>query len=303
MKEFIESEIEDAGYDAKDVLGKDFSYPCVVRNAINHRLPLVKIYRAPMSFGPMGHSLSVICRNTFHEYGIFHGMNEEAAHKLRKSTQSATQRYVKEISIVEEYLEESGFGASPDDLKEEKSMLEFYTRPAEHDRDVVAKAEWILEEYVTRFVEDRLQRLYSLVTKLRTGDLPAIFDDAPTAIRCSYTALQFARQGRICHVACPKTNNTPEVYKGLRSNLGKVESDAAQDAIMALATLNWKPRPVPEHLPFSYYSTIARIRNSVLRRLTEAELIIFRHQHKVCDLDVFLVVTALLYGAQDRGEC
>jgi hypothetical protein len=303
MKEFIESEIQDAKYDAKDILGKYFSYPCVVRNAINHRLPLVKIYRAPMSFGPMGHSLSVICRNTFHEFGVFHGMNEEDAHKLRKSTQSATQRYIKEISIVEEYLKENGFGASPDDLKEEKSMLEFYTRPAEHDVDVVAKAEWILEEYVTRFVEDRLQRLYSLVMKFRKGDLPAIFDDAPKAIRCSYNALQFALQGKICPIACPKANCTPDVYKGLGCDTAMVESDAAQYGIMALATLNWKPRPVPEYLPFPYYTTVARIRNKVLRRLTEAELIILRHQHKVCDLDVFLVVTALLYGAQDRGEC
>jgi hypothetical protein len=85
--------------------------------------------------------------------------------------------------------------------------------------------------------------------------------------------------------------------------IAKVESDAAQDAIMTLATLNWKPRPVPEFLPILYYTTVSRIRNKVLRRLTETELIIYRHQHTVCDLEVFLVVTALLYAAQDRGEC
>jgi hypothetical protein len=302
-KEFIDSEIEDAGYVAKDILGKDFSYPGVMRAAINHRLPLVKIYQAPISFGPMGHSLSVICRNTFHEYGVFHGKTEEAAHKLRKDTQSASQRYAKEISIVEEYLEENGFGASPDDLKEEKSMLEFFARPAANDQDVATKAEWILEEYVTRIVEHRLQRLYSLVAKLRKGDLPTIFDDAPKAIRYAYVALQFALQGSLCSFACPKANRTPCVYKGMGSMVAKVESDAAQDAIMTLATLNWKPRPVPEHLPMLYYTSVARIRNKVLRRLTESELIIFRHQHTVCDLEVFLVVTALLYGAQDRGEC
>jgi class 3 adenylate cyclase len=300
-KELIESEIEDAGYEATDILGKDFSYSCVKRVAVNHRLPLVKIYQAPISFGPMGHSLSVICRNTFHEYGVFHGMSEEAAHKLRKSTQSASQRYTKEVSIVEQYLEENGFGASPDDLKEEQSMLDFFAKPAANENDVVTKAEWILEEYVTRIVEHRLERLRSLVAKLRKGDLPAIFEDAPKAIRYAYTALQFALQGTLCPIGCPKANSTPVVYKG--SMIAKVESDAAQDAIMTLATLNWKPRPVPEHLPILYYTSVARIRNKVLRRLTESELIIMRHQHTVCDLEVFLVVTALLYGAQDRGEC
>jgi class 3 adenylate cyclase len=300
-KELIESEIEDAGYEAKDILGKDFFYCCVERIAVNHQLPMVKIYVAPISFGPMGHTLSVICRNTFHEYGVFHGMSEEAAHKLRKATQSAYQRYTLEISIVEEYLEKNGFGASPDDLKEEQSMLEFFAMPAAHDHDVVTKAETILLEYVTRIVEDRLQRLRSLVAKLRKGDLPAVFDDAPKAIRYSYTALQFALQGRLCPIGCPKANCIPVVYKG--SMVAKVESDAAQDAIMTLATLNWKPRPVPEPLPILYYTTVARIRNKVLKRLTESELIIMRHQHTVCDLEVFLVVTALLYTAQDRGEC
>jgi hypothetical protein len=299
-KELIESEIEDAGYETKDILGKDFFYSCVERIAVNHQLPMVKIYVAPISFGPMGHSLSVICRNTFHEYGVFHGMSEEAAHKLRKATQSAYQRYTKEISIVEDYLENNGFAASPDDLEEEQSMLEFFAMPAAHDHDVVTKAETILREYVPRIVEDRLQRLRSLVAKLRKGDLPAVFDDAPKAIRYSYTALKFALEGRVCPIGCPKANCTPVVYKG--SMVAKVESDAAQDAIMTLATLNWKPRPVPEPLPILYYTTVARIRNKVLKRLTEAELIIMIHQHTVCDLEVFLVVTALLYTAQDRGE-
>jgi class 3 adenylate cyclase len=299
-KELIESEIEDAGYAAPDILGKDFSYPFVHRTAIDHRIPLVKIYHAPISFGPMGHSLSVICRNTFHEYAVFHGMPEEAAKKLRKSTESAFQRYTKEISLVEEYLKENGFGATPDDLEEEISMLEFFARPAEHDNDVVTKAEWILDEYVTRIVEHRLQRLRSLVAKLRREDLPAIFDDAPKALRYAYVALQFALQGGLCPIGCPKSNSVPEMY---RSKIAKVKSDAAQDALMILATLNWKPRPVPEKLPLLYYTTVSRIRNKVLKRLTESELIIFRHQHTVDDLEVFLVVTALLYGAQDRGEC
>jgi len=299
--EKIENEIEDAGYETRDILGQDFSYPYTERKALNPMLPLVKIYHAPVSFGPMGHSLSVICRNTFHEYGVFHGMPEEAAQKLRADTKSASERYMKEISIVEAYLEEHGFGALPEDLREERSLVDFFARPAETDHDVETKAEWILDEYIPRIVEHRLQRLYLLVAKLRETDMPVFFDEAPKAIRYAYSALQFALQGHLCPIGKEKTLNIPEVYKGLM--VVKARSDAAQDALMTLAAANWKPRRVPEHLPILYYQSVARVRNKVLKRLTKNELLIYKHQHGVDDLESFIVLTALLYVAQDRGEC
>jgi hypothetical protein len=71
---------------------------------------------------------------------------------------------------------------------------------------------------------------------------------------------------------------------------------------MTLATHNWKPKPVPEFLPILQYQTVARLRNKVTRRLTDSQLAFLKYQHTEDDLEIFLVVTALLYEAQNSGE-
>lgn len=147
--------------------------------------------------------------------------------------------------------------------------------PAKCDEDVEAKAFKILDEFVPRFVEIRIKRLHSLVDKLSKAGMPCIMKNAPKSLRCAYEALQE-----------PKNRN-----------------DAAQDALMILATMNWRPKPVPEYLPSLHFQTVACLRNKVLRRLTDAELIIFRHGQSVDDLEAFLIVTSLLYAAQDSGKC
>ena len=70
--------------------------------------------------------------------------------------------------------------------------------------------------------------------------------------------------------------------------------DAAQDALMILATMNWKARTVPEYLPLVHQQTVANIRNATLKPLSEGEVAMFRHQQNVDDLEAFLIVTALL---------
>jgi hypothetical protein len=72
---------------------------------------------------------------------------------------------------------------------------------------------------------------------------------------------------------------------------------------MTLATMNYKPKKVPEELPLWHYQTVARIRNKVLRRLSDAELAVYLHQQSIDDLEVFLVVTSLLYQAAQEGRC
>jgi hypothetical protein len=118
-----------------------------------------------------------------------------------------------------------------------------------------------------------MERLYSLVAKLREEGIPEVVMNAQPAIRRAYEALQV-----------PKNRN-----------------DAAQDALMTLATLNWKPKPVPEQLCLIYYQTVARLRNKVLKRLTPKQLVGFRHQQSVDDLEAFLVVTPLLYRLQAKN--
>jgi hypothetical protein len=73
--------------------------------------------------------------------------------------------------------------------------------------------------------------------------------------------------------------------------------------LMCMATRNWKPKRVPEVLPFLAYQTVPRIRNKVLKRLSNAELNVHKHILTHVDLEALLIVTPLLYEAQERGEC
>jgi len=270
-KERIDDEIRAAGLSSTEVLGQDFCIPLPTKKVVGKRLPLLKIYSAPVSLGPMGHSLSVITRNTFHEYGVFHGCKPGAATKLRNATTSAALRYLREMATVEEYLSENGFPAPAGELMKEREMIMNIAEPASNDEEVQGKAVTILDEFVPRFVTTRLQRLYALVDKLRQGGIPAVVQRAEPAIRRAYEALRAPN---------------------------KCRTDAAQDALVIMATSNWKPKPVPEYLPLLHYQTVARIRSKVLKRLNDTELFIFKHQQKECDLEAFLIVTPLLYEAQ-----
>ena len=126
--------------------------------------------------------------------------------------------------------------------------------------------ETILNEFIPRFVQRRILRLHSLVNILHDNDIPDIILTAEKAINRAYLAL--------------------------RSN--KDKTDATQDALVIMATLNWKPKQVPEHLPLLHYQTVARVRNKVLKRLNETELFMFKHQQTHFDFEAFLITTALL---------
>ena len=274
-KEYIDEEIQAAGYVTKEVLGSGFSVTVPERKAVGKRLPLLKIYSAPVSLGPMGHSLSVLTRNTFHELGIFHGYTAEAAEKLRSANESASQRYLREMAIVEKFLTENGVPGPVETLQEERDMIAFIAKPAESDEDVQNKAQTILDEFVPRFVSTRLERLHALVEKLRLGPIPPVIQRADTALRRAYEALRAP----------------------------KCRTDAVQDALMIMATMTWKPKPVPEYLPLLHYQTVARIRSKVLICLNDAELFIFKHQQTHLDFEAFLIVTSLLHEASAKGEC
>jgi class 3 adenylate cyclase len=275
-KEIIDDEIHAAGFTSKGILGGAFFVPVEPRKAISPCLSMLQYYSAPVSLGPMGHTLSVICRNTFHEFGAFHGASQEAIDKLHGATGSACGRYMMEMMVMEDYLRENGFGAREGAVETEFDLISFLANPARTDKDVETKVVVILDEIIPRFVEPRLQRLYKLIAKLRQdGDTPTVLLFSQKAIRLAYEALQAP----------------------------KCRTDAAQDALMILATMNWKPKPVPEYLPLLHYQTVAQIRNKTLKRLNEMEVVMFRHQQTVDDLEVFLVVTPLLYQAHEQGLC
>ena len=273
--ECIDDAIRAAGYDSTEVLGRDFRVFVHSQPAICQCIARLRMYWAPLALGPMAHTLGVMLRNTFHQYAGFHGYPPERVKELRNALASATKRYLLEIDVVESFLAEHGIVADVSLLREERDMIDEILRPPSVDTDVQRKAEMILGEYIPRFIEARLKRLYSLVEKLRAGDIPGVVRRGNEALRHAYEMLRTSKR----------------------------RSDAAQDALMIMATHNWKPKPVPEYLPLLSYQTVARIRNKVLKRLTEGELFLFKHQQTEIDLEAFLITTPLLQEAQEQRRC
>lgn len=274
-KEMIDDEIESAGYKASEILGTSFFYPVVDKRSVGIELPLLKVYIPPVAFGPMGHSLSVICRNIFHEFGIFHGAKDQDSDRLLRATATATERYLKEMEVVDQFLAQHGLATPVAHQEGERACIQYISSPAESDRGVVAKARQVLNSYIPFFVESRLKKLRDLVDEFRQQTVvPEVVQSSPTALRRAYEALQSSQ----------------------------CKNDAAQEALLIMASMNWKPRDIPEYLPSRHYQTVARLRNAVLRRLDESELAVLIHQQSVCDLEAFLIVTPLLYSAPEVND-
>ena len=189
-KELMQDELEAAGYDAAAILGDDFSVRCKYFHSVGTMLPLLKIYSAPVSLGPFGHTLSVICRNTFHELGAFHGASREKVNTLRAATKSAADRYLKEMVVIETFLTDKGIPALEEELQRERDLLAFITAPATDGDEVQTKAAKILNEFVPQVVEPRLQRLYTLIDKLRYEEVPSFIQKGPQALREAYGHLR-----------------------------------------------------------------------------------------------------------------
>ncbi|EEC45052.1 predicted protein [Phaeodactylum tricornutum CCAP 1055/1] len=271
--ELIQDEISAAGFNVNEILAGQALCQIPAKKAISHRLPMLKIYQGPITIGPMSHALGVLFTNIFHEYGVFHGARKSSVCRLRRSMASSSSRYLRQMECLENFLDGYGLSISREEKEREREIITALAKPASREEDAVAKAFVVLDDYIPQFIEPRMERLYSLVAKLREEGIPEVVMNAQPAIRRAYEALQV-----------PKNRN-----------------DAAQDALMTLATLNWKPKPVPEQLCLIYYQTVARLRNKVLKRLTPKQLVGFRHQQSVDDLEAFLVVTPLLYRLQAKN--
>ena len=278
-KEIIDDEIRDSGYDSQDILGSNFNVPVQIRKSISPGIALLKSYSAPIALGPMSQSLLILCRNTFYESGLFVGGSSSDVSAIRNAMNSSSGRYMMQISVVENYLRDMGFGAPGDEIQCEMEMISFIANPADSFEGVATKAVLLLEEIVPRFIEHRLQRLYKLVRALKdtsTRLKTTVFNCASMALRLAYQALQ----------------------------TDKNRMDAAQDALMIMATMNWKPKfPAMEYIPLPLQHTVANIRDATLKRLSEVEGDMFRHRQNIDDLEAFLIVSALLESATENGFC
>lgn len=272
--EILEEEIIEHDYEVSSVLGKDYKPIIVEREdgTLDPRHGLLKIYASPVAFGPMGHTLNVITRNMFHHQRDFYMKQKSYSNRLRRATESALNRYVIELGIVEEFLKDLGDLGSSISLEEEVNLIQSLASAASSEAELHEKVVSMLDHYIPVFVENRRLRLVDAVNNLKGKGIPSVMEAAPDPLKKAYIVLQEKRN----------------------------RNDVGQEALMILAASNWRPRLLPEQLPILYYQTVARVRNRVLRR---ADLTLFKHNQCIDDLEAFLLVTALLYQAQDNGIC
>jgi hypothetical protein len=179
-----------------------------------------------------------------------------------------------EVQLFEQYLAENECGVPADELVDEAILLDSIVEPALTRDEVEIKVEAMLDIYIPSYVEPRRSRVIEMVKKLHVRGIPEIVKNAPDAIRLAYLALQTPRD----------------------------RNDAAQDALVVLATFMYKPTILEEYLPIMFYQTVARIRDRVLRRLSTESLGYDRQQQTVDDLEAFLVVTAFFHSKQTHNE-
>ncbi len=137
---------------------------------------------------------------------------------------------MKQVGAIDQYLNINEIVEQHGESIEESDMILYIVRPATDGSEVQRKAETILNEFIPRFVQRRILRLHSLVNLLHENDIPDVILTAEKAINRAYLAL--------------------------RGDKNKI--DATQDALVIMATMNWKPKSVPEHLPLLHYQTIAQ---------------------------------------------
>jgi hypothetical protein len=275
-KAILEAEVEGAGFESRQVFGDEFWVPVFSRRSIEPRLLHLHLYVGPIALGPMADTLTLICRNLYHSITLCNGAeNGEDDAILLVSMMNARDRYLGEMTLVESflgfYVDETENRALERTLMMERSkIMEICSQP-ENAKDLVRKAVSFLDDYIPNFVQPRVERLRRMVHMLRIMGTPQVVADAEPAIR--------------------------KAYEILSASPDSMRSDAAQTALMVLATHSWKPRP-PKELPHIFHQTVASIRNKVLKRLTEAEQFMYKHQQDENDFEAFLVTTPLLHEGQ-----
>ena len=157
-------------------------------------------------------------------------------------------------------------------LQKERKFIDTVKSPPKADTEIEQRAAEFVDYFVPEHLEERRQRLHKFILRLRNEDIPMAVQEADPALFRAYKTLR-----KSC---CTEV--------------------AAQDALMVLASSHWQPKREKEFQVMMTHQTVARLRNKVLKRLTDGELFIFKHQQGPLDLEVFLVVTSLLQTNAER---
>jgi hypothetical protein len=272
----ILDEIEEAGYSAEQIFPDDCERPLIDESSVPasfcSRLLMMKEYSPPMVLGPMSRTIAVICSTTFHEFGFLSGYNHEKVEKFVSDRKSAIHRYIQQTEIIEKFFDKYAISCNEDELEAERMTVMDLLVPAENEAAVKRKVTQILDQISPSYISSRTKRMRNAVARMREEAVPDFIMHADIAIRRAYAAL-----------------------KGPKSGL-----KAVQEALMILATLNWKANRAPYYHSCLPYTTVASIRNKIFntQQRDTSSPISDDSQEAALDFEGFLVTTALLDGVE-----
>jgi hypothetical protein len=227
-KKIVECEIEYCGYNAQDTLGMTFNYPLFEGRNVNHQFVYLRWYQAPISFGPMGQTLSFLSETLCQE--MISRMNDESFKTfVYDEREKALKSYLLQLNAIDEFTQSYGIEVPNLSKEAELKLLDSIFGLGTLGTRVAEKVDLFLNEFYSVGVQMRLDRLYAVAEKVREQIAPPVFNRAPEAIRQAYFTF---RNHRV------REGESSSVDERWRRHC---REDAAQDALMVLATHRWKP--------------------------------------------------------------
>jgi hypothetical protein len=209
-KEVAESEIESCGYEVRDVLGSDFSYPRVQRKALANEWVLMRWFQPPITLGPLGHTLSCLVTSFRQEYtALFHGDDSFKAIVYQRR-ESVLSRLRIQVKLMDDLIRSQGIEIPSAEETSEQSIVEALFRPAQSCDELTGRISLLRDAYYPLGIQTRIERLYKVAAKFRDDAAPDAMAGASEPIRKAYSELR--------------------------------DSNSTNDSLMILAVHNWKPK-------------------------------------------------------------
>jgi hypothetical protein len=209
-KEVAESEIESCGYEVRDVLGSDFSYPRVYHKALANEWVAMRWFEAPITLGPLGHTLSCLVTSLRQEYTALFRGDDSFRTIVYQRRESALSRLRIQVKLMDDLIRSQGIDIPSTEETSQQTMVEALFRPAQSCDEVTERISLLTGAYYPLGIQTRIERLYKVAASFREVASPDVMARASEPIWKAYSKLR--------------------------------ESNSANDSLMILAVHNWKPK-------------------------------------------------------------
>jgi len=243
-------------------------FSCGEQCAVSTNTAGLFLYMAPVAFGPLGDSLTILVEGIFREWTSMADKDTSLDDKHAQDASTASQRYLRQRDILESALSVSHPPSSENSIRQEDSVIQTVGSASNSIQDVLEK-QGLYDEKLIFIIEDRLVRLRLWAKEILKQGNVSLVEKAPLPIQRAFMYM---------------AHHDPNESK----------TDAVQHAMMILASMNWKPPRVKEQISLLHRQTVARLRNRLLRQQTHADKRLNRHVNQLEDFEVWLCTTALL---------